>query len=244
MKHIIVRSDIRNVLDQDISENHLGASLDAFSVDVPHLEIGVPTTGQISQGQYVFYAIDAQAGQTLEVKLLSEAVSSPPTYWFINGLLCLPVQTSSEPTDVSSELFIRYGQMPTLGQFDIGPTQVFSNSHDLVIPSTQAGTYYVMIYGSHLGDGPATYAIQADVIDFSIKSVTPGYGSNVGHATTVITGAKFTSNTTASLVLSDGSLQAAEKTWWVNDTTLWATFDLRGLSVGQYNVRSQPPQHT
>ena len=52
-----------------------------------------------------------------------------------------------------------------------------------------------------------------------------------------IEGAKFTPDGEISLIANDGTTRAASKVWWKDTTEMWATFDLRGLATGLYDVR-------
>ena len=62
-------------------------------------------------------------------------------------------------------------------------------------------------------------------------------GSNKGQTTIIIAGQKFLPTDEISLVSSTGTATTASKVYWVNDTEAWATFDLQGLSTGQYDVK-------
>ncbi|QJB44053.1 putative Ig domain-containing protein [Dolichospermum flos-aquae] len=62
-------------------------------------------------------------------------------------------------------------------------------------------------------------------------------GSNKGQTTIIIAGQKFLPTDEISLVSSTGTATTANKVYWVNDTEAWATFDLQGLTTGQYDVK-------
>ena len=70
-----------------------------------------------------------------------------------------------------------------------------------------------------------------------MQSVTPDHGSNLGQATVTLVGAQFTPNASVSLVGPDGTSHAASHIWWKDANTLWATFDLTGLTPAVYDVR-------
>jgi RHS repeat-associated protein len=62
-------------------------------------------------------------------------------------------------------------------------------------------------------------------------------GSNKGQATFTIGGQNFAPTDIISLVDSKGVEKVASKTYWVDDTQTWATFDLTGLTKGKYDVK-------
>jgi RHS repeat-associated protein len=68
-------------------------------------------------------------------------------------------------------------------------------------------------------------------------------GSNKGQATIVIAGQHFSPSDQISIIATDGTSKTAVKTYWVSDTETWATFDLQGLTAGQYDVKVQNGQN-
>ena len=79
--------------------------------------------------------------------------------------------------------------MPTRGQFDFAHSDAFSPDQEVIIPTTQAGTYYVLVYGASVGGAPA-YSLTAHTIPFSIRSVAADEVGNAGPATLEIHGAR------------------------------------------------------
>ena len=120
---MIVRSDIRNNLPEIDEDNNLAASVDQFNLDVEQLLLDTPTTGTLGEDQAVYYRVDVEAGETLLVEFDSESV---------NG---------------ANELYVSYGEIPTRSQFDYSFNNALSPDQEIVIPSTQSGTYFVMAYG-------------------------------------------------------------------------------------------------
>ena len=88
-----------------------------------------------------------------------------------------------------------------------------------------------------IGIGLPSYSLKAEIIDFSIQDISTKKGSNRGQVTMAIEGAKFTPDGEISLIANDGTTRAASKVWWKDTTEMWATFDLRGLATGLYDVR-------
>ncbi|MGD9632157.1 MAG: CARDB domain-containing protein, partial [Pirellulales bacterium] len=222
--YVIARSDIRNQIPESSESNNVGASLDDFSLDVPELLFNQAATGYLTQSQAVYYRLDVPAGETVRLRFDSES-----------------------PTGFT-ELYARYGKLPTRSQFDYSYSQPYAADQEIVLSGTRAGTYYILAYGNDVdliqefgGIGPLTsrlplYSLTADSLDFSVLSVGPNHGSNRGSVTVTIAGAGFSPSDQASLVAGNGSNRPATKQWWVSDTELWATFDLTGLPTGAYSV--------
>ncbi len=209
--HVILRGDIRNQIPETSETNNLQVSLDIIHIDVESLIPGTADSGVLAQGESVYYRIDAAAGETLKV-MFDRAVSEGRT-----------------------ELYIRHGEMPSRSDYDHAYKLADSPDQAIVIPSTRAGTYYVMAYNA-AGDA-GDYSIQADTLHFSIDELSQHQGSNQGQVTVRINGAEFTTHTAARLIGADGVEHSASQVLWKDGNELWATFDLRGLAIGAYDLR-------
>src|SRR5207248_342479 len=82
-----------------------------------------------------------------------------------------------------------------------------------------------------------------------IAGVSPNHGTwvvdplllplefNFSPVTLTIHGTQLSPATTVSLVGPDGSRHAADRVLFQDGTTVYATFDMKGLAVGAYDVR-------
>ncbi|WP_231607038.1 cadherin-like domain-containing protein [Crocosphaera watsonii] len=210
--HVIVRSDIRNNLPEIDEDNNLAASVDQFNLDVEQLLLDTPTTGTLGEDQAVYYRVDVEAGETLLVEFDSESV---------NG---------------ANELYVSYGEIPTRSQFDYSFNNALSPDQEIVIPSTQSGTYFVMAYGDGVNGDPS-YQLEAQTLEFSLRELSRDNGSNLGQVTLTLNGAKLTLDAHAILIAEDGTEIDATQVVWKNEAEIWATFDLQGAELGQYDVK-------
>ncbi|WP_166362084.1 calcium-binding protein [Pseudomonas akapageensis] len=232
--YVIVRSDIRNQQTETNEGNNQFVSTETVHVDVPTLTPGNPVTDTLlEEGVYAkpqagqaFYRVDVAAGETLKFAYDSLAASG------------------------HTELYVSYGHMPTRSAFDFAFTLADSPDQSLVVANTHAGTYYIMAYSpdanmveriNPLNEvktySPAPYTLAADIMQFSITDIGTHAGSNKGKVTLRIDGAKFTEQTTAQLVGSDGVAHTASQILWKDSTELWATFDLTGLATEAYDLK-------
>ena len=211
--HVIIRTDILNHVRESDEGNNIGASLDQVAIDAQELILGTPASSTLAAGQSAYYRLEVPAGESLIVSL--DSVSA----------------------DAVNEMYLRYGQMPSRSQFDFAYGDAFSPDQEIVVPGTRGGTYYLLVYGNTVPEGPADFTLAADLLHFSIRHVTPDHGSNAGQVTLTLEGAKFAPDDVVSLVAPDASQREASQVWWVDSDTLWATFDLSGLATGAYDVR-------
>jgi RHS repeat-associated protein len=210
--YVIVRTDVLNdVREASGNIDQIVSTSTISMLDVPTLAVGSPATGTIADGQNIYYKVNVQAGQ--------ELIVSP----------------SFGATD-AAQFFLRFGTPPTGTQFD----QVFGNASDLSqqlqVPATQAGSYYILLAGETGAGSGTTYTISAQTPSFGITGASPNYGSNAGDATVVVNGTLLDNKTTVTLDKGNAVVAAAVQQWWVNSTTIWATFDLQGVAAGNYNI--------
>jgi hypothetical protein len=210
--HVIVRSDIRNQLPESNETNNLAASLDAISIDVPELPLGTPVNGQLGQGQFVFYKVIVTPAETLVIDFDSTSATA------------------------FNEIYVRYGALPTRSQHDFLYNRPNEADQSITVPITQGGTYYIAAYGNSGLPAPASFTITARILPFGLTRISPASGGNVGEVTVRIDGALFDPFTGVQLV---GHGRTNEAVWLrrIDQTRLHATFDLRGLPPGAYDVR-------
>src|SRR5205814_2800131 len=120
---VIVRTDVFNNVYETNKLNNTTASADSTSITVPSLLLGVPLNTTLSTGEDKLYQVTVPVGQTLRVDL-----------------------TSSDPS-ASNELYLRYGAVPTTSTYDAIYQGSLQANQYAVIPSTQAGIYYILVHG-------------------------------------------------------------------------------------------------
>lgn len=210
--YVIVRSDILNQIPESDKNNNVSASVDRFELNVPALTLGTPVSGTLSQSQGVYYRVTVPAGQTLLIDL------------------------DASTTNGSTQLFVKYGDVPSRANFDYGYTDPLSPDQKIIVPVTEAGTYYILAYGENL-PSTTSYSLQARLLEFEVVDTHYGIGGNGGKLTLQINGAKFDRTITPTLVSPGGAERAASRVYYTSSTRLYATFDLNGLTPNAYDVK-------
>lgn len=207
--YVIVRADIMNAIPETNDANNIGVSTATTAVDVNLLQLGVAAEGTISANEGRFYRVDVPAGETLLVAL------------------------DSQSTTAANEVYVRYGQTPSRGAFDYMFTDPFKADQDVVVPLTEAGSYYIYLYAA---DGETqNFTIKASLMFFELRDFYPTQGGQGGQVTVTIRGAKMTPNTLA--WLESGAVKVPAKNFsWVSASQAYATFDLTGVAMGSYNL--------
>ncbi len=210
---IIVRPDIYNQIYEAENEvNNQTTSLDPFDVKVEELFVGVPLETTLNTGQSRLYQIQLEPGQTLKVTV------------------------DSANDESANELFVRYGQVPTQTNYD-GFGGELAADQSVIIPTSEPGTYYVLVKGFSQPTTNTATRILAELLPFSITNVQTDRGGDSRYVTTNISGAQFHPNALVKLV-RPGIAEYEPVNYQVIDSTeITAIFDLREAPHGLYDVK-------
>ncbi|TVS15269.1 MAG: tandem-95 repeat protein, partial [Planctomycetaceae bacterium] len=215
---IIVRADIFNeVFEGEFTSNNTTPSPDVLNVTVDPLHLGVPLETTLSTGQQRLYQIDVGLGETLRVQIESNSPQG------------------------ANELFLRHGDLPTGVAFDAASRGPIAPDQTVVIPSTEPGSYFLLVQG-HSQPAPNTQVtLLAEVLPLSIFDVTPDAGGSSRWVTTTIVGAQFHPDALVKLVRPGFAEYEPTNYAVLDSTTIIATFDLRQAPHGLYDVKVVNP---
>lgn len=215
--HVIIRSDILNRIPESDETNNIGVSLDRAALDFAELELGIATAGELARGQAAYYKVDVPAGETLSINFDSLA------------------------GDGFNEVYLAFDRVPSRSNFDFASIEPFEVDQRAIVPSTQAGTYFVLVYANDLPAGPQQYDITAELLEFEVFDTNYGRGGNAGNLTIEINGAKFDRTVTARLTTAEGIDLPAVQSFPISPAKVFVTFDLSGLDPGRYDVVVERP---
>ncbi|MEI7831644.1 MAG: Ig-like domain-containing protein, partial [bacterium] len=210
--HILVRTDIRDNVNESNESNNIGSSLTTIVMDATELTLGTAQTITLTNGAEFYYKVKVGSDQDLRITLDSLGVTG------------------------ANELYVRAGMMPDRGHYDAMYSDQFAPDQEVQISGTQAGWYYILVRASNVPGNSVSATLVAKLIDFSVRMAVPGSGSNRGVVTTRILGAKYTKDSVPYLVSGAGAKTAGAKVWCKDRSELWTTFDLRGLATGSYAI--------
>ncbi len=215
--HGIVRVNVRNSVREETLADNAGASADTVHVEVAVLAIGDSALATLQAGQSRYYRIEAPAGQDLSVQL------------------------ETESSDATNELFAAFGRPPSPGSFDFAGPAEFTAHPSILVPSTQAGPYYVLLTARALPFGATSELVKlrARALPFSITAVTPARGGQAAYVTTRIDGAGLRDSTRLYLVANRVRVAQAERVKFENTTALLARWDLSAVLTNSYDVEAE-----
>ena len=112
---------------------------------------------------------------------------------------------------------------------------------EVYIPRTEAGYYGVSVFGYSPANGSQQVTIEADILPFEVRSITPNYGGNTGKVTVKLIGSKFRYDMDVQLFKYSGNDTIrifADTLMYKNFNEVFVTFDLTGAELGTYSLRA------
>jgi parallel beta-helix repeat protein len=212
--YVICKTDLLNNIHESNNDNNVKASGDYITVSVPELMLDQPLTATLTNAKSLYYRLEVPAalqGESLYIRMEGDS---------LNG---------------SNEFYIRYGDVPDRVKFDFAHENPFQGEQEIVIPEADAGTYYLMAYGSSRIATDQSVMLLAKVLHFEIRSVAAKKGGNTGSVTVQVNGSKLTENMKVMLTRGSTSI-VAEAIHVVNSARVYATFNLQGAPLGAYNL--------
>jgi subtilase family serine protease len=216
--YVFVKTDILdNILEQNETNNQ-AISVGRIQVNVKQLMLNNLTTDTLNREVPLYYRIEIPAslvGETLSVTIKGDSASG-----------------------AVNRLFIQRDSIPTANRFGFSATVPFKANQELIVPSLQAGTYYLTGLGNDPTKSKQLISLLAKIIPFSITRVEADQGGNTGLVTVKLSGAKLEPGMTISLVGATVTHQATA-VYYTDPAKLYATFNLSGAPLGKYSVKVQ-----
>jgi hypothetical protein len=218
----VVRANIRNnIRESDYSDNLLvsGTTLQA---DVPVLPLDTPTPALLTDGQMRFFRIDTPAGQDLRVTVASDVPGA------------------------TNEIYLAFGRTPDLTDYEFSGPPEFTASPSLLVPNTQAGSYYLMVAARDLGTLATSenLTLLARTLPFGIAGIAPAAGGQAPQVTTRLGGAGFREGTVLRLERLGVPAASGVVFRYINSTDLYVRWDLSQVPVGVYDVVAENAPET
>jgi RHS repeat-associated protein len=207
---VLVLADSRRLTPDTNRVNNLAASTGSLHVTAPLLPLGGTVSGTIADGQDLYFRLDV-----------------PPAS---DVALAANFSVSSQ-----AEMYVSYGVVPSPFNFDQRVTNLSDLRPSLAL-SGPAGSYFILLHGREAAGSGARFDLADQLAGFEVTSLSPNHGSNAGQATVTLLGSGFTSHTVVSLTRADGTRRDAARVVLRDGNSLFATFDLQGLTAGTYDV--------
>lgn len=212
--HVLIHADILNNIVEINDDNNITPSGQVMRVTVDELPLHVLKQQNLPDNKEAYYRIeipDSLAGESLLVTLKGDTARG------------------------NNELFLRLGEMPTRAVHDYAFGEPFKANQEITVPTLQADTYYLLVYGNTAPNMVQPISLLAEVLHFEVRSVDAAEGGNTGQVTVQVKGSKLGTVRKVRLRNSGGSI-AADKVEVINPVSLFAQFNLEGAAAGVYDV--------
>ncbi|WP_171036596.1 CARDB domain-containing protein [Dyadobacter sediminis] len=220
---VIVKTDILDNLLEQNENNNQAVSAGKIKIAVRQLEINKLTSAKLGNNNQLYYQLVIPAnlsGETLAITLKGDSLNK-----------------------AVNRLFVQRDSVPTANKYEFVAAAAFQANQELIIPALKTGTYYIMANGSADAFSTQDITLLATIIPFGIKTVDAASGGNTGLATLKITGARFEAGMTFRLKKSSEYIQPY-KVQFVNQTLVYATFNLLNKPLGLYDMEAVRPGGT
>lgn len=208
---VLVIADSRALVPDPERDNNDGVSASLLSVASTPLMLGVPLISESRDQRDGYFRIQLPAA----------------------GDVSFAAQFLAEN---QAEFYVRRGDVPTRTVYDWVANDPTELERLISISDPQAGPYYVLIHGREGSASGTPFALTAALRNLSLDAVSPSAGSRFGFVTISLDGLGFTDQAEVELAAGATVLEAVRVQ--VDSTQrLHATFDLRTLAVGHYDVR-------
>ncbi|MBP6003474.1 MAG: carboxypeptidase regulatory-like domain-containing protein [Pyrinomonadaceae bacterium] len=240
--YVIVRTDSQNRIRESNEGNNVTTSILTTTVAITELQLNTPFNTTLGNGAQQFFKYVTNPDETLLFSLITDIPSR------------------------ANEAFTNFGTIVSRADYDFQSQQPGEGNQENVIPATEQGDYYSMVrtdlipesFANNFDQSPVKTAgvksqagtpvepqnitVNARILPFSIRTVSPAEAGNAGYATVVIDGAKFQTGATIKLVAS-GGLEIVPGKFKVFPNRIIALFDLKGKAAGDYDIIVRNPDN-
>lgn len=212
--NVIVKTDLLNNIVESNKDNNTAVAASQVYVGVKQLPLNVltPNTLYLLNRFYKLIIPDSLNGATIQVIL-----------------------KSGDSLSMKNQMFIGKGYIPSAANFDYTYSTPNYGNQDIVMTSATAGVYYIAIRCVTPNPVVQNITLKAIKLPFAILSVQSTSGGNTGNVTIKINGSLYINNMTAKLTKSGTTINSSA-VYFVNSTTVYATFNLQGKPLGIYDV--------
>jgi hypothetical protein len=213
--YLIVKTNVTRSFNESDFDNNTGVSLYPVYVTLKDLPVNVPLPDTLANNLANDYrlATDTLTGETILISVLS----ADSLQGAINNLYLMN-------NDVGDNM-----------RFDLSTDEQLSANPQLYIPSAQPDYYGVTLQGSTPAGNRQDVTLQADILPFSIQSISPDYGGNNGWVTVELRGSKFSSDMSVWLE-DDFEFYVQGEVQFVNVSKVYASFYLQDAWVNTVDL--------
>ena len=224
--HALLQTDAYNNIYESSDSNNTELSNSTLNIDIEELYLDSITADVFANGRRHYFRLEipaSLAGESLRITI------------------------DGDSSAIYNEIFLRYGDVPTLSDYDINGIYAVTPDQDLIFEGLEAGTYYIMCRGYIPGQDTQNVTIHARIIDFELLTVTPKRITRNTQTTIELVGTQM--DTLRHVYLArDSTLRIyADSIYTIDNRRAFATFtidsvpfyDLPEAPLGFYDVQAE-----
>lgn len=214
--YILVRTDVLNNINEDDENNNLTASTTPLFIDLPELQIGTlleDTLVNFVEKHYRIPVPDTLEGESMVAYLEGDSA---------HGV---------------NELYLTHNQISSRLHYDFSHAVPYQPDQEVMVPSLDSGSYYMLAYGMIHGVPQNTQPItlRAEILEFDVRYIIDNKGGNTGPVTIMLHGSKFEQGMTVYLD-SNGVIIPTTQLSVIEIGKALASFNLTGAAIGKYDL--------
>jgi hypothetical protein len=209
--YAIVRTNIKHNIRESDFTNNSKTSDGKINIDVPLLPLNVLVSDTLGGSEKKYFKVVTPAD--IDLRITTTTNVGYPVF----------------------DAYASYGKVPSPSNYDYKSAERIDVSKEVFVPSTQSGTYYVLLR-SNSASLSQEYSIIAETLSFSISSITPARGGRGGYVTSILQGAGFRDSTQLFLYKS-GEMVAEGQVRKLNSSmNMVLRWDIRNVPLGTYDI--------
>ncbi|NJO02608.1 MAG: hypothetical protein HC880_13820, partial [Bacteroidia bacterium] len=216
--YTLARSNTLNQIRETGIDNNVGVSTTSIRIDAEALTLAQSTQTFLNFGQYLYYKVDVAEGLDLLLNIISDQEE---------GL---------------NEVYVAFNRVPSPLDFEFR-NEAAALDQEILIPSTQKGTYYILLLSQTRFATPQNLEIIAQTLPFSLLSITP-QRLGQGRVTSRIRGAGFRPGIQVGLRDQNEAIVAQAQVFdLISSMNLKVRWQLQDVPLGIYDlVLTNPDQ--
>lgn len=213
--YLIVLTNATRTFNESDFENNAMVSDNQFMVTMKILPYSTPLTDTLENNLANDYRLNV-GGYTNE------------TVW-------IHLHSADSLQGAINNIFVTHNGVGSNLNYDYSTIEQYTANPELYIPSTQLEYYGVNVIGTTPVGDEQSIMIQADILPFDLRSISPSYGGNTGKVTIELTGSKFSVDMAVKLINSEETI-LADTVYFKSFYKAYATFNLKDKPVGLYTM--------
>lgn len=217
--NVLVKTDLLNNITETDKTNNTGVSAGSIYIKAKELQLNIPENNTLhtTTRYYKLQIPDSLRGSTILVTL-----------------------KTNDSLTMRNEMYIGLGYVPTASAFDYRFETANYGNQQIVMTSVVDSVYYIAYRCVSPNPVVQNITLKAVKLPFAILTVQSNSGGNIGNVTVKLSGSLFTNSMLATLE-KPGTTIYSSSVFFVNSTTVFATFNLQGRPLGLYTISLYKP---